>query len=66
VTWPRPLARAISFWASELAGGASWKDVMRMRVVRGAARRTRQPEMFSLTEMVASLLPTCEMSIWYS
>lgn len=66
VTWTRPLARAISFWASELALWESWEGVMRIQVVRGRAGRTRQPDRFSLTEIVASLLPTWEISIWYS
>ena len=60
MTWLRPAARAMSFWARVLAGVGMG---LMVRVLGGAAA---QPARFSLTEIVALLLPTCEISIWYS
>lgn len=48
------------FWARVLAGVG--RGLM-VRVLGGVAA---QPARFSLTEIVALLLPTCEISIWYS
>ena len=62
VTWLRPLARAISLRARVLAGVAEGA-VMRLL---GGCCAANQPDRFSLTEIVALLLPTWDISIWYS
>ena len=62
-TWLRPLALAMSFWASVWAGGG---DALITPQVSVGCDEERAQGSRSCGTMRASMLPTCDISIWYS